>query len=127
MHRVLIMILIGTLGGPALAAPALTGTTCLIRGEVLKVAERQVTREKGWARNWGVPETVSYTDVTILPVEVSHLEDGFSPSCTGEEQVFQIDGNPPEVGSCIRGSAVFFGDEFRIGTWLTGIEETSCD
>jgi len=127
MGRFLIMILIGALGGPALAAPALTGKTCLIRGEVLEVAEREVTRETGWARSWGVPETISYTDVTMRPTEVSHLEDGFSPSCTGETQTFQVDGEPPRVGVCVRASAVFSGDEFRIGTWLTGIEEAPCD
>ena len=65
--------------------------------------------------------------MTIRPIEVSHLEDGFNLSCTGETQTFQVDGAPPPVGACISASAVFSGDEFRIGTWLTGIEEAFCN
>ena len=31
------------------------------------------------------------------------------------------------VGACIRATSVFSGDEFRIGTWLTGVEPAPCD
>ncbi|MCA9774772.1 MAG: hypothetical protein KC466_20295 [Myxococcales bacterium] len=114
-------------GTPGLAAPAPTGQTCLIRGEVLDVAVREFSRDPDWARSFGVTETVPYTDVTILPIELSQMADGFSPSCTGEVQTFQIDGEAPPVGACIRATAIFSGDEFRIGTWLTGVEPAPCD
>ena len=126
MRRFLIPLLL-SLPAPALAAPALTGQTCLIRGEVLDVSAREVARDPDWARSFGVPETVTYTDVTVRPMEVSHLEDGFSPSCTGGAQTFQVEGDAPRVGACLRASAIFSGDEFRIGTWLTGIEPATCD
>lgn len=113
---------------PALAAPALTGQTCLIRGEVLDVSAREVARDPDWARSWGVPDTASYTDVTIRPIEVSHLEDGFDASCSGEVQTFQLgDEATPQIGSCIRATARSGGDEFRNGTWLTEIRPADCD
>lgn len=114
-------------GGSALAAPALTGQTCLIRGEVQDVLTRELPRDPDWARSWGLSRTARYTDVIIRPIEVSHLEDGLSPSCTGEIQTFQIDAEAPSVGACLRATAVFSGDEFRIGTWLTGVEPAPCD
>jgi hypothetical protein len=41
-----ILIIVGFLfGGPALSAPALTGQTCLIRGEVLDISAREVSRD----------------------------------------------------------------------------------
>ena len=125
--RFALLTLLLCLPVPAIAAPAPTGQTCLIRGEVLDVSVREVARDSDWARSWGVSETVTYTDVTIRPMEVSHLEDGFSPSCTGEPQTFQVEGEAPTVGACITAVALFSGDEFRIGTWLTGIEGASCD
>ena len=121
-----LLLLLG-LPGQGLAAPAPTGQTCLIRGEVVEVSVREVSRDQDWARGWGISPITLYTDVTIRPIKVSHLEDGFNPSCTGEVQTFQVDGNAPEVGACIRASAVFSGDEFRIGTWLTGVEDVPCD
>lgn len=126
--RIIPFVVAGVLSAaPALAAPALTGQTCLIRGEVVKVATREVSRDPDWARSWSVPGTVSYTDVTIRPVEVSHLEDGFDPSCSGEVQTFQLDeGAAPEVGACVSATARFSGDEFRIGAWLTGIRSVDC-
>ena len=126
MRSIPFVIVLVLSGVPALAAPAPTGQTCLIRGEVLEVSARAVARDPDWARSFGVAETVTYTDVTIRPIEVSHLEDGFSPSCTGETQTFQVDGEVPSVGACIRAEAVFSGDEFRIGTWLTGVEPSPC-
>jgi hypothetical protein len=126
--RIIPFFVAATLSGtPGLAAPAPTGHTCLIRGEVLDVAVREVSRDPNWARSWGVSETITYTDVTIRPVEVSHLDDGFGLSCTGEVQTFQIDGETPPVGACIRATAIFSGDEFRIGTWLTGVDPAPCD
>jgi hypothetical protein len=109
------------------AAPAMTGKTCLIRGEVTETSQREVTRHAGWARSWGIARTTRYTDVTIRPFEVSHLEDGIDPSCTGRTQTFQVDGIPPKVGACVSATARFSGDEFRIGTWLAGISVSSCD
>ncbi len=126
MRRLLIPLLL-SLPAPLLAAPAPTGHTCLIRGEVQEISTREVDRDPDGARSWGVPETITYTDVTIRPVDVSHLDDGFSPSCSGEVQTFQVDGEAPPVGACIRATAVFSGDEFRIGTWLTGVEPAPCD
>ncbi|PTX52655.1 hypothetical protein IQ03_03889 [Gemmobacter caeni] len=126
MRRLLITLLL-SLPAPLLAAPAPTGQTCLIRGEVLDVSARDVARDPDWARSFGVSETVIYTDVTIRPVEISQLADGFSPSCIGETQTFQLDGEAPPVGACIRATAIFSGDEFRIGTWLTGVEPAPCD
>lgn len=41
-------------GTPGLPAPAPTGQTCLIRGEVLEVAVREVSRDPDWARSFGV-------------------------------------------------------------------------
>lgn len=109
------------------AAPAMTGKTCLIRGEVTETSQREVTRHAGWARSWGIPRKTRYTDVTIRPLEVSHLEDGIDPSCTGRTQTFQVDGAPPKVGACVSATARFSGDEFRIGTWLTEIRPAACD
>lgn len=118
-------VLVGT---PALAAPAQERQTCLIRGEVVAVSYREVRRDPDWADAWDVPRITRYLDVTIRPFEVSHLEDGAGPSCAGEEQVFQLDeGAAPEVGACLSGIARFSGDEFRIGTWITGISPAPCD
>lgn len=126
LRRLLVPLLL-SLPAPLIAAPAPTGQTCLIRGEVLDVSARDVARDPDWARSFGVSETVIYTDVTIRPVEISQLADGFSPSCIGETQTFQLDGEAPPVGACIRATAIFSGDEFRIGTWLTGVEPAPCD
>lgn len=126
LRRLLVPLLL-SLPAPLIAAPAPTGQTCLIRGEVLDVSARDVARDPDWARSFGVSETVVYTDVTIRPVEISQLADGFSPSCIGETQTFQLDGEAPPVGACIRATAIFSGDEFRIGTWLTGVEPAPCD
>lgn len=115
-------------GTPALAAPAQTGKTCLIRGEVIGVSEREVARHRSWAKSWGIPRTTRYTDLTIRPIEIAHLQDGFDPSCSGEVQTFQLgEGAAPEVGACISATAKFSGDEFRIGTWLTEIRPADCD
>jgi hypothetical protein len=115
-------------GTPLLAAPAQERQTCLIRGEVVAVSEREVARDPDWADAWGVPRTTRYTDVTIRPFEVSHLQDGFDPSCSGEVQAFQLgEGAAPEAGACVSATARFSGDEFRIGTWLTEIRPSDCD
>lgn len=126
--RIIPFVVVFVLSGmPVLTSPALTGQTCLIRGEVVKVAAREVLRDPGWARSWGVQDKTTYTDVTIRPIKVSHLEDGFSPSCTGDIQTFQINtGTAPLIGSCVTATAMFSGDEFRIGTWLTEVEPAPC-
>lgn len=114
-------------GTPTLAAPAQTGQTCLIRGEVLEVSERAVARDPDWAGSWGIPRTTRYTDLTIRPIEIAHLQDGVDPSCSGEVQIFQLgEGAAPEVGTCVSATARFSGDEFRIGTWVTGISPAPC-
>lgn len=127
--RAIFFVVAGALAGtPVLAAPAQDRQTCLIRGEVIAVAQREVARDPGWADSWDVPRTALYTDVTIRPFEVSHLEDGVGHSCTGKEQAFQLDeGAAPEVGACVSATARFSGDEFRIGTWLTEISPFACD
>lgn len=127
--RVISFVVAGVLAGtPVLAAPAPEHQTCLIRGEVTTVSQREVARDPDWADAWGAPRTALYTDVTIRPFEVTHLEDGAGPSCTGEEQAFQLDeGAAPEVGACVFATARFSGDEFRIGTWLTQISTAPCD
>lgn len=116
------------LGGQSLAAPAQTGQTCLIRGEVVAVSEREVARDPDWANRWGIPRKTRYTDVTIRPIEVSHLEGGFGASCGEEVQTFQLgDEAAPETGSCITATARSGGDEFRVGTWITEIRPAACD
>jgi hypothetical protein len=128
MRLIPLVVLAALSGTPGLAAPALTGHTCQIRGEVVDVSTRQVRRDPDWARSWGISRTTHYTDVTIRPIEVSHLEDGFDASCSGEVQTFQLgDEAAPETGSCITATARSGGDEFRNGTWLTEIRPADCD
>ena len=126
--RVTFFFVLGVLAGtPVLAAPAQERQTCLIRGEVVAVSDREVRRDPDWADTWGVPRTTLYTDVTIRPFEVSHLDDGVGPSCTGEEQAFPLnEGAAPGIGACVSAIARFSGDEFRIGTWLTEIRPAAC-
>lgn len=127
--RAISFVVAGVLAGtPVLAAPAQERQTCLVRGEVTSVSQREVARDPGWADAWGAPQTTRYTDVTIRPFEVFHLDDGIGPSCSGGEQDFQLDdGAAPKVGACVSATARFSGDEFRIGTWLAGISVSSCD
>ena len=110
------------------AAPAAPHQGCELVGGVLKIEERVVERDAGWAESWGTQKTKRYTDVTLEPYSVTHEEGKLPKSCTGEVQTFQLpqENDSLQKGDCIRANARFSGDEFAIGTWLTNISKVAC-
>ena len=110
------------------AAPAAPHRGCELVGEIVKIEERVVERDKSWAESWDIATTKSYTDVTITPLSVTHEKGSLPKSCTGEVQTFQLpqENNSLQKGDCLRAKVRFSGDEFSIGTWLTKVSKVSC-
>ena len=122
------MGLIFIIAQSATAAPAMRHQGCELVGEVLSVEERVVERDESWAESWGISKTKRYVDVTINPFSVTHKGGDLPKSCTGEVQTFQLpqENDSFQKGDCIRVNALFSGDEFSIGTWLTKVSKVSC-
>lgn len=118
---------------PVQAAPAMPHEPCFIVGRVVEVTSREVVRDAGWARAWGIAERVTYHDVAIVVTRVIVDEQSTLPlSCDPQpgRRIFQIapahEGPMPSVDSCIEATVEFSGDEFAIGAWLQDVKRVSC-
>lgn len=114
----------------ASAAPAAPAPVCQIEGTVLSITEREVAyKDDSWRKSWNLPESITYTDVTINVTEESLVENAGNPEqeCKAhnlpEKRTYQLRDKNTKLkeDQKIRAHTQYSGDEFAIGNWLYNI------
>lgn len=147
-----LFLFLPTISSTSHATQAMAAPECMVQGHVMSQNVRFEEKDVGFARSWGIPQTVEYQDVTVKLSEnkysgeaqkelaqVSEEYPHFHCENTGRELVYQLRHDdsfkkgaikPSDlVGNCISALSHFSGDEFVIGNWLYDIKilpESDC-
>ena len=106
------------------AAPAMQSSLCEVKAIVVQIKERvHQYRPESWRKNWGLPKSITYTDVTLNLGQISGASNCNKEFFNGRNFQLKKDSDKSKinVGDCILAKTQFSGDEFKIGQWLWDI------